>query len=207
MHISDGVLPAELWISGTVVTSAGVAYVLAKKTDATEMPKLAVVTGAMFVASLIHIPVGETSIHLILSGLAGIVLGLAAIPAIFVSLILQALLFQHGGLTTLGINTLIMGLPALVAYGLFWTGMKSNIARKHALFGGIAGGMAICLGVCLLYLCLLTIGMDSEWLLLCIVVPHLVVVAIEAVIVGGFAEFVVKVKPEILQGQRSAELG
>ena len=59
------------------------------------------------------------SVHLILNGLLGAILGFAAFPAICVALLLQAVLFQYGGLTVLGVNTLDMALPAVVCYLAF----------------------------------------------------------------------------------------
>ena len=56
-----------------------------------------------------------SSAHLILNGLLGVVLGWAAFPVIFVALLLQAVLFQFGGFTVLGVNTATMGLGALAA--------------------------------------------------------------------------------------------
>ena len=70
-------------------------------------------------------PVGFSSAHLILNGLVGIVLGWAAYPVIFVALLLQAVLFMFGGLTTLGVNTFTMGTGALLAGALYRT-----IARR-----------------------------------------------------------------------------
>jgi cobalt/nickel transport system permease protein len=43
-----------------------------------------VLSATFFVASLIHVPVGPSSVHLIMSGLAGLVLGWTAFPALFV---------------------------------------------------------------------------------------------------------------------------
>lgn len=207
MHISDGVLPPEVWISGAAVAGAGVTYILAKKTEAENIPKLAMVTATLFTVSLIHIPVPPTSVHLILSGMAGIALGLCAFPAVFVALILHVLLFpEHGGVSTLGVNTIIMGVPALAAYGVFWLGMRTNFTRKYAIFGALAGGGAIALGVIILYLFLLTIGTDPGWLLLYVVLPHIAVLAIEAVIVGVFAESVAGIRPDILQGYKQAKV-
>jgi cobalt/nickel transport system permease protein len=80
-----------------------------------EIPRVALLTAAFFVASLIHVRVGPTSVHLLLTGLVGVVLGRHAGLAIPVGLFLQAALLQHGGLTSLGINSCIMGLPALAA--------------------------------------------------------------------------------------------
>lgn len=206
MHISDGVLSPQVWVTGNVVAGAAVAYILAKKTDVSEIPKLSIITAAVFVASLIHIPAGPTSVHLILNGLAGVTLGLSAFPAVFVALLLQALLFQHGGITTIGINTINMGLPALAVYGLFLIGTRSNIKRKYAIFGALAGGIAIALGVLLLSLSLFTTGEYLEDVIPFVIAAHIPVMVIEAVVVGAFAEFMVRVRPEILKGFKPAEV-
>src|SRR5262249_10179934 len=85
-----------------------------------EIPRVALLTAAFFVASQIHVPVGVvSSVHLLLNGLIGVVLGWRAGVAIPVGLFLQAALFQHGGFTTLGVNSCIMTLPALLAWQLF----------------------------------------------------------------------------------------
>ncbi|MBA7648660.1 Cobalt transport protein CbiM [subsurface metagenome] len=206
MHISDGVLSPQVWVSGYVITGALATYILTKKTDISEIPKLSVITAAVFVASLIHIPIGPTSVHLVLSGLAGITLGLAAFPAILVALILQAFLFQHGGITTIGINTVNMGLPALAAYGVFLAVTRTNIKGKYTIFGGLAGGIAIALGIALLSLCLLSTGEYLEYVVPYVVVAHLPVVAIEAIVVGAFAGFMVKVRPQLLKGYQPREV-
>lgn len=205
MHISDGILPPEVWGLGYAIAGAGVGYILAKKTEVSDIPKLSLITSAVFVASLIHVKVGPTSVHFILSGLAGITLGWAALPAICVALILQAFLFQHGGITTIGVNTLTMGLPALAACGIFWSGTRLDFKWKYALFGGLAAGVSIALSTLLLFLCLLSIGEDPGWMLTFVVVPHLAIAVLEAIVVGAFAQFVAKVKPEVLQGHPAKE--
>ena len=206
MHISDGVLSPQVWVSGYVITGGLTAYILAKKTEVSDIPKVSVVTSAIFVASLIHVPVGPTSVHLVLSGLAGITLGWSAFPAIFVALILQAFLFQHGGITTIGINTVNIGLPALAAYGVFLLGARSNIKRKYTIFGGLAGGTAIVLGIALLSLCLLSTGEYLEYVVPYAIVAHLPVVAIEAILVGSFAGFMARVRPQLLKGYKPIEV-
>jgi cobalt/nickel transport system permease protein len=85
-----------------------------------EIPRVALLTAAFFVASLVPIPLpGGTSAHLLLNGVVGILLGFRAGLAILVGLGLQMVLFRHGGYSTLGINTCIMALPAFLAAGLF----------------------------------------------------------------------------------------
>ena len=206
MHISDGVLSPQVWVSGYVITGGLTAYILAKKTEVSDIPKVSVVTSAIFVASLIHVPVGPTSVHLVLSGLAGITLGWSAFPAIFVALILQAFLFQHGGITTIGINTVNIGLPALAAYGVFLLGARSNIRRKYTIFGGLAGGTAIVLGIALLSLCLLSTGEYLEYVVPYAIVANLPVVAIEAILVGAFAGFMARIRPQLLKGYKPIEV-
>ena len=206
MHISDGVLSPQVWVSGYVITGGLTTYILAKKTEVSDIPKVSVVTSALFVASLIHVPVGPTSVHLVLSGLAGITLGWSAFPAIFVALILQAFLFQHGGITTIGINTVNMGLPALAAYGVFFLGARSNIKGKYTIFGGLAGGISIVLGITLLSLCLLSTGEYLDYVVPYVIVAHLPVVAIEAILVSAFAGFMARIRPQLLKGYKSIEV-
>ena len=118
MHIADGVLPVSVAIGGYVLTLAGVGLSL-RRVDSRDLPKIAVVTSAFFVASLIHVPLGPTSVHLILPGIVGALLGPAAFLSVTVGLFLQCLLFQFGGITALGANALMMGLPAVLA-GFFF---------------------------------------------------------------------------------------
>ncbi len=90
-------------------------------------------------ASLVHMPIAGTSLHLSLLGLAGIVLGRRAFPALFVALTLQALLFGHGGLVSLGLNTLNMGAGALAGAAVWqW---KELSERCRAFVAGFLGIM------------------------------------------------------------------
>jgi cobalt/nickel transport system permease protein len=107
MHISEGVLSVPILISGAALTAAGVTIGLRKMRNDT-LVTVAILSAAFFVGSLVHIPVGPSSAHLILNGLLGAVLGWASFPAILVGLLLQAVssstgahrtrgqLFQHG---------------------------------------------------------------------------------------------------------------
>ncbi|MDO9586042.1 MAG: cobalt transporter CbiM, partial [Syntrophales bacterium] len=113
MHISEGVLSAPVLVAGALLTVGGTAWGL-KKMDYEKIPEVAVLSSAFFVASLIHVPVGPSSAHLILNGLVGLLLGWMAFPSILVALALQALLFQSGGFTTLGVNAFNMAAPAVL---------------------------------------------------------------------------------------------
>ncbi|MDS4073704.1 MAG: energy-coupling factor ABC transporter permease, partial [Defluviicoccus sp.] len=99
-HIPDGVLSAPVLIGAAAATAVGVAIAL-KRLDSERIPQTAVLTAVFFVASLVHIPIGPTSVHPLLSGLMGLVLGWAAVPAVLVGLVLQAAFFGFGGITVL----------------------------------------------------------------------------------------------------------
>jgi ABC-type Co2+ transport system permease subunit len=118
MHISEGVLSPPVLAAGWALAAGGLALGL-KKTKTEALPRTALISAVLFLASLVHVPVGPSSIHLTLLGLAGVLLGWSAVPALFVALLLQALLFQFGGILSLGVNTAIMGTAALSAYGAF----------------------------------------------------------------------------------------
>jgi cobalt/nickel transport system permease protein len=118
MHISEGVLSAPILAVGWGIAAAGLAVGL-KKTPSEKLPRTALVSAVLFLASLVHVPLGPSSIHLTLLGLSGILLGWSAVPALFIALLLQGLLFQFGGLLSLGANTLIMGTAAISAHFLY----------------------------------------------------------------------------------------
>ena len=99
VHISDGVLTTP-WLAGGFALAWLMVWAGWWKLREDEIPRVALLTAAFFVASLIHIRVGPTSIHLLLTGLVGVLLGPRAALAIAVGLLLQVLLIQHGGTTS-----------------------------------------------------------------------------------------------------------
>ncbi len=198
MHISDGVLSAPVWIGGYVVTAA-VAAATSRRIKAEDIPRMAVMTSAFFVASLVHIPIGPTSVHLLLNGLVGMILGPAAFLSVLLGLILQAVLFQHGGLTAIGANTVMMGLPALLAYKIFNLRMRLRFKYNAVIFGAIAAGIAVFLGTLILAALLVTTGSEFIGVAKYAALAHLPVMIIEAIITGFVVSFLMKVKPEILE--------
>ena len=199
VHITDSILAPWLWVSGFVITAAILAYTLSKmKID--DVPKISVITAAVFVASLIHFQIGPTSFHLIFSGFAGVTLGILAYPCIFIAVVMQFFLFQHGGLTTIGINTFNMGVPAIISFFIFKAGMKLNIgvSKNEVLFGAIAGGTAVALAVLLLAVQLLVTGEEFTEVTTLVVAAHIPLILVEAIFTGVIAGFLVIVKPEML---------
>ncbi|QKF82959.1 cobalt transporter CbiM [Halarcobacter ebronensis] len=138
MHISDGILSSEVVIATSVIGVAMVAYSL--KNLKTENIALIAAMGAIFfIASFIHIPLGPTSIHLILTGVIGILIGPLAFLSILIALLFQAILLGYGGLTSLGANLIIMALPSYLTYLFVKRGYLNfmNIKIKYFMIGFI----------------------------------------------------------------------
>jgi len=201
MHISDGVLATPVWI-GSYTVSLVIVAATTRKMQAEEIPKTAIMTSVFFVASLIHIPIGPTSAHLLINGLIGILLGPLAFVSVFLGLILQAILFQHGGITTIGANSLMIGLPALLGYKIFDFRRNSSFKLSEAFFGALAGGSAILFSTLLLAVFLVTTGDEFIGTAKIAAIAHLPVIIVEAIITGFIVSFIKKVKPELLERRK-----
>ena len=198
MHISEGVLSGPVLVSGGALAVVGTAVGL-KKLDYDQIAKAGMLAAAFFVASLIHVPIGPSNAHLILNGLVGLLLGWAAFPTILVALALQGAFFQFGGITTLGVNTLIMALPAVFCYLIF----GRFIHRGQQL----AVGAAFACGFSSVFLSGLILGLtlvftEENFLKVSgiIIVAHIPVMIIEGIVTAACVTFLRKVRPEMLSG-------
>ena len=197
MHISEGVLATPVLISGMALTAAGTAVGL-KKLDYDHIAKAGMLSAAFFVASLIHVPIGPSNVHLILNGIVGLLLGWAAFPVILVALILQAVFFQFGGITTLGVNTVIMALPAVFCYHVFRPFIRKQTGA--ALAASFACGfLSVFLGAVLVGLALLFTEKKFLDVSAFVVAAHLPVMIIEGIISALCVAFLKKVQPEMLK--------
>jgi cobalt/nickel transport system permease protein len=201
MHISEGVLSAPVLAAGAVLTAGGIAVGL-KKIEYDELPQVAVFSATFFVASLIHVPIGLSSAHLILNGVCGLILGWAAFPAIFVGLVLQALLFQFGGLTTLGVNTFNMAFPAVLLGFLCRGAVRGEKPVVRGVASFVCGGGAVLLSGILVALCLVSTGDAFVAAAGVILVAHLPVMAAEGLLTIFIVEFLRKTRPEIMESLR-----
>jgi len=144
VHLSDGAMSLPWVVAGWVGLSL-LLLVAMWRVREDEIPRIGVLSAAFFVGSSIHIPLAvlPTSVHLILNGLVGVVLGRRAPLAVTVGLFLQFLLLAHGGQTTLGLNSCIIGLPAVIA-GTCYPILKklglSPFVRGVLLGAGAAAG-------------------------------------------------------------------
>lgn len=200
-HLVDGVVSVPVLVGGSAIAVAAIGYGL-RRIEGERIAHVGVMSAAFFVASLVHVPIGPASTHLLLNGLAGIVLGWAAVPAIFAALMLQAAFFGFGGITVLGVNTVIMALPAVAAFHLF-ARAGGRAARAGGRAGGFvsgaaAGAFAVCASCGLIAGVLMLSGAGFAAAAKLILAAHLPVAIVEAFVTGCAVVFLRRVKPDVL---------
>jgi cobalt/nickel transport system permease protein len=200
MHIAEGVLSTPVLISGAAATATVTVIGLAKMSYE-EIPKVSVLTSAFFIASLIRLPIGPASEHLILNGLMGIVLGWSAFPAILVALILQCILFQYGGITTLGVNTFSMAAPAVICYYLFRKPIGSFRISVAAFFGFITGLLGVLIAGIFVATALILSQSSFERPAYMIVIAHIPIMIVEGLLTAAVVSSLRKTKPEIFRNE------
>ena len=198
MHIAEGVLSPAILGVGAVLTLTGTALGL-RKLEYDRLAAVGILSAAFFVASLIHVPVGLSSAHLIMNGLAGVLLGWAAFPSILVALLLQALLFQFGGITVLGVNAFTMGFAAVASWYVFRAVCRLCPGMVGVRAGACMGGA---LGVALAaVLTALALAFTDEgfWLAArLLLLAHLPIMLVEGLVTMFTVSFIMRVRPELL---------
>jgi len=213
MHISEGILPpgwALLWF---VVAAPFVGYGIvrinrSKQLDPSYIPLVGIFGAAVFVFSCfpIPVPVAGSTAHPAGTGLSAIMLGpFPSVVVAFISLLLQALFLAHGGLTTLGGNTLSMGIiGSFGGYGaflvarrlganLFWCGFAAGVAADLLTYLGTATEMALALHGDH------SIASVLGQIYLAFMPTQIPLCILEGVVGGGILVYVQKHRPDILR--------
>lgn len=202
MHISDGILDPKICIGGYVLAACLVGVAL-KKVKQEDITKVSVVGAAFFVSSLIHFKVGFSSVHLTLIGLVGIVLGVHSSLAIITGLFFQAVMFNHGGLSTLGVNSVLFSVPALIVYGIF--DMVFKRIMNHTVLGVIAGilaGGAVVLALLCVMFILYFSGEGLRGFAYLFSISNGVLALVEGIVTAIAIMQILNVKPQMLQSYR-----
>ncbi len=120
IHIPDGTMPASWWIAGLVITVFALTLCI-RSIKGEQARKKIPFLGAMAALMLVTMsaPLGPLPFHLNLTVLTGIVAG-PALGFVTVFLVNSVLSFLgHGGLTTIGLNTLITGTEVVIGWWVF----------------------------------------------------------------------------------------
>jgi cobalt/nickel transport system permease protein len=194
VHISEGVLSLPVTAGGWALGAGGLALGL-KKTSVEQLPKTALVSSVLFLCSLVHVPIGPSSIHLTLLGLSGFLLGWPVLPALFIALLLQGLLFQFGGLLSLGANTSIMGAAALSGYAI-----RLLFHNKHYLISAFfAGFTAIITGSLFTIAALVLSSKELRATAVVIMTANIILAVVEGTLTFFIILFILRIKPDVLK--------
>ncbi len=137
MHIPDGYLGPQTYVPlyAAFVSFMALAVKILKKTLQSRMvPYLGMASCFSFLIMMFNVPIpGATTGHAVGSALIGLVLGpWAAILSVSITLIIQALVFGDGGITTIGANcvnmAVVMPLTAILTYKLI-AGKSGSLSR------------------------------------------------------------------------------
>ncbi|KAB2835002.1 MAG: cobalt transporter CbiM [Candidatus Brocadia sp.] len=197
MHISDGVLsPVVIGIGWAIALPA--LAISVRRLQTTQTGTYGVVAAAFFAGSTIHVPIGPFNMHLVLSGIAGLLLGWGALTVITVGLLLQALFIGFGGLIVLGVNVSVMALPGAImgALGRHW--IKQVSPKRRPWVGSFVGGGTIVISAIVLYITLSTTSTALMPLAKLVFLGHIPVALVEGVISFWLVHFLQKVKPSML---------
>lgn len=146
MHIEDGILSPQSCVVYCAVTAAvlvpGVIQIRKKVAENPYYKPLLAMTGvAVFVISAMHLPVPVTGScsHPCGTPLASIIVGpFATVLISTIVLFFQAIFLGHGGITTIGANTVSMGIVGTFSGYLLWK-LFRKLGSPIWLAAGIAG--------------------------------------------------------------------
>jgi cobalt/nickel transport system permease protein len=141
VHIPDGLLSPAIWAGAYAVSAAaiGIAARQAQRSaQESHLPLLGVMGAFVFAAQMVNFPLGfGTSGHLVGSVLLAVTLGPPAAMVVMTAVLLvQALVFQDGGLLALGANVFNMAVAGLLAGYLPWALWGRSRLRWIALAAG-----------------------------------------------------------------------
>jgi cobalt/nickel transport system permease protein len=146
MHIPDGYLSPQTYIPlfGVFIASAAVAVKKVKsEVSARNIPFLGMAAAFSFIIMMFNLPIpGGTTGHAVGSAVIAIIFGpWAAMLAVSVALIIQALIFGDGGITAIGANCFNMAVfMPFAAYFIFKISCKNTSGKSRISFAAFIAG-------------------------------------------------------------------
>lgn len=214
-HIPDGFLSASV-MAGTAAASAGVLAVAVHRSRRQlaerEAPVLGAATAFVFAAQMLNFPLGAgTSAHLLGGVLVGVLLGpWAGMLVMFAVLLVQALLFQDGGVGALGANTLniaVIGVGTGVLFYRWITALVGNGQRRRLVAAGVSAyGSTVLVGVAVAIELAVSGTVPPAPALIAVGGGHALTGIGEGVVTVAILGMVVRARPELVRDHRASGL-
>lgn len=150
MHIPDGYLSPQTYIPlmGVFVAATAIAVKKVRKdVSARNIPYLGMAAAFSFIIMMFNLPIpGGTTGHAVGSAVIAILLGpWAAMVAVSVALIIQALIFGDGGITAIGANCFNMAvfMPFVAYYTFKLFGAKPAVKARVFTAAFVSGYLSL----------------------------------------------------------------
>jgi len=203
MHLPDGIIPLWQTVIYWIITLIFLALYLFKLSKEDKREKMiintAIIAAVTIAASSLSIPSPfGVPIHFFIIPLAAILLGpLTAVTVAFLCFTVQFLFLGMGGITTIGVNTVTMGIVMSFSTYIFYK-LTLDLDVKLSIFSGTF--MGIILATVAEILILIGANVATLELLLTTLIPfYLFVAVIEGVTNVFIINFISKIKPEMLK--------
>ncbi len=206
MHIPDGFLNAPVAAATLVVAGTGLAAALrAERRDPVPVPAgiLGSLAAFVFAAQMINVPVAPgTSGHLVGATLVAMIVGPWRATLVMAAvLVIQAALFQDGGLTALGANLIDMGFTgAFVGFAVASLVLRAVRGVRGYAAGAVLGAFTATLaGAALTAFWLGVSGLyPLRGILPVLLVSHAAIGVLEAALTAAILVTVLRWRPDLI---------
>ena len=208
-HVPDGFLSVPV-MAGSAAASVTVLAFAVRRTrrhlEEREAPVLGAATAFLLAAQMLNFPLGAgTSAHVLGGVLVGVILGpWAGMLVMFAVLLVQALLFQDGGIGALGANTLNMAVlgvgGGVLLYRWLLALLGVGVRRRVAAAATAAFGSTLLVGVAVAAELALSGTVPIVPALVAVGGGHVLMGLGEGVITGAILRMVLRSRPELASG-------
>jgi len=220
MHIGSGLLSPPVWGTMAAVSGAALAGSLAlagRRLDERKIPLMGVMGAFVFAAQMVNFPIlavpgasGHLGGGLLLGVLLGAPLGIIVMASI---LVVQALVFQDGGIEALGANIFVMGVvPCVLGAAVRRLWRCPAVRRLADVVTALAGIVGVLAGASLVILFLKVSGTLAGKVTLAHALGvmntvHLVIGVVEGLASVAVIRFVVTTRRDAAFGSASLDAG
>lgn len=211
IHIPDGILPIWLWVIGFLIVVVFLIILLPRlRKEIQKIPLVGMTTAVVLL--VMSIPLG-LPVHLSLMVFIGLLVGVrwSLIVALIVNIILAS--FGHGGLTIVGLNTLMLWLQAF--FGIYLFRFFIKILRNYFVSASLATFISLFISfLFLIGIVAISTVEPAEFLHHHKELGHLEIslftfillsspvavfgIIIESIITGVIVQFLKRIKPELI---------
>jgi cobalt/nickel transport system permease protein len=209
MHAPDGIFAVWLSILGWMIAFAVIGLAVrntGQQLGERQIPLMGVLAAAIFAGQMLNFTIpGGTSGHLLGGALAAILLGpWAGVLIITAVVMVQALLFQDGGLLVMGLNIINMAIvTSLVGYFTYRGGTRAIGGRSGMLVSSFAAGWLSVVVTAIFAAVELALSGTSalRFALPAMVGIHMMIGVGEGLLTAFALSFITSVRPDLVEGQ------